>query len=262
MFVISKLFWLFAQPMSLAMFLTISGLVTGAYGFTKTRVLCLSGAIGILFIALFTTTGAIATGLLEQRFSRPGILQKSPTCAIILGGGFDGTISKVRGGFEMGSAGDRFIEGLRLARLYPDMKLVITGGDPTLDHTTEGDADIAERFYREFGIPASRLILERKSRNTEENAAFTAPILLANGLSECVLVTSAFHMPRSVGLFRKAGVDFIPWPVDYKTTGEETFSLDFFELGNNAALLEISLHEYVGLVVSYLNGKSDTLFPN
>ena len=261
MFVISKLFWLIAQPMSLVMLLIIFGIVSGAYGNSKIRLLCLSGAASILFIALFTTSGAIATGVLEKRFSRPATLETAPTCAIILGGGFDGTISKVRGGFEMGSAGDRFVEGLRIARLYPDMTLIITGGDPTLDHTTEGDAHIAERFFSEFGIAPSRLILERASRNTEENAALTAPVLQANGLSSCLLITSAFHMPRSAGLFRKAGVDFIPWPVDFKTTGQETFSLDFFELGNNAALLEISLHEFVGLAVSYMNGKSDTFFP-
>lgn len=261
MFVISKIFWLIAQPMSLAMLLILSGIVSGAYGNSRIRLLCLSGAASILFIALFTTTGAVATGLLEKRFSRPAVLDKPPTCAIILGGGFDGTISKVRGGFELGSAGDRFVEGLRLARLYPDMTLIITGGDPSLDNTTEGDADIAERFYLEFGIDASRLILERESRNTEENAAFTAPVLKANGLSSCLLITSAFHMPRSAGLFRKAGIDFIPWPVDFKTTGHEPLSLDFFELGNNAALLEISMHEFVGLAVSYMNGKSETLFP-
>ena len=261
MFIFSKLFWLIAQPLSLGFFLAFFGFLFGLFGLARIRNTLLASALIIQFLALFTTTGAVATGVLERRFQRPALLTEAPVCAIILGGGFDGTVTKIRGNTEFGAAGDRFIEGLRLARLYPDMKLVITGGDPTLDHSSEGDADIAARFYADMGLDSNRVILENQSRNTEENAAFTAPILKAQNLPTCLLITSAFHMPRSVGLFRKSGVDFTPWPVDFKTTGQETLTLDFFELGNNAMLLELSLHEYVGLLASFLSGKSDTLFP-
>jgi len=260
MFVFSKLFWLLAQPLSLGFFLVFLGFALGLFGFVRTRNAFLVTALAVQFLALFTTVGAMATATLEKRFERPARLPEAPVCAIVLGGGFDGTVTKVRGNIEFGAAGDRFIEGLRLARLYPDMKLIITGGDPTLDHSSEADADIAARFYSQMGLDSSRIILENQSRNTEENAAFTAPILKNQSLSPCLLITSAFHMPRSVGLFRKAGVGIIPWPVDFKTTGRETLALDIFELGNNAALLEIALHEYVGLLASFLSGKSDTLF--
>ena len=261
MFVFSKLFWLIAQPLSLGFFLTLFGLLVGGLGFKWLRTISLAIALIIEFLALFTTTGAVAIGVLEARFSRADLPAQTPECAIVLGGGFDGTVTKIRGNIEFGAAGDRFIEGLRLARLYPDMKLVITGGDPTLDHSSEGDADIAERFYTEMGLDPTRTILENQSRNTEENAAFTAPILKVHNLSSCLLVTSAFHMPRSVGLFRKVGVEITPWPVDYKTTGQEKLAFDFFELSNNAMLLETALHEYVGLLASFLTGKSDSLIP-
>lgn len=260
MFVISKLFWIVAQPLALSLVFLISALVAGFFRTTKTRTGLLIAAILLQFFTLFTTTGALLVGSLEKRFQRP-VLDTPPACAIILGGGFDGVVTKVRGNTELGSAGDRFVEGLRLAQVYPLMRLVITGGDPTLDHSSEGDADIAKRFYSDMGIDPDRLLLEPQSRNTIENAELTAPLLKANGLTSCLLVTSAYHMPRSIGLFRKAGMTVIPWPVDYHTTGDERFGLNTFELMSNAQLLNIALHEYIGLAVAYATGKSDSLLP-
>ena len=119
----------------------------------------------------------------------------------------------------MNSGGDRFVETAVLARRYPD------GEDP--DHraasarccSTARATPTPPRFLAAFGIPRERLIIENKSRNTAENAAFSKEMVSPQPGENWLLVTSAFHMPRSVGLFRKVGFPVIPWPVDYRTSG-------------------------------------------
>ncbi len=76
-----------------------------------------------------------------------------------------------------------------------------------------------------MGIAPDRLILEERSRNTDENAERTAELLGSQG-GTVVLVTSAFHMPRSVGLFRSAGIEVVPWPVDYRSAGTQGIGID------------------------------------
>ena len=110
---------------------------------------------------------------LEERFQRPAALPEKIDGIVVLGGGLEGAINLVRGGYEMNSGGDRFVETAILARRFPDAKILISGGVGTVLLEGEGDADTAVRFFAAFGIPRERLILENKSRNTAENAAFS-----------------------------------------------------------------------------------------
>ena len=83
----------------------------------------------------------------------------------------------------------------------------------------------------------------------------------SHGLSNCLLITSAFHMPRSVGLFRKLGLTVTPWPVDYRTSGVLNLSLDFSQPSLNAQLATTAMREWTGLFAYYLSGRTHTLFP-
>ncbi|TIP75310.1 MAG: YdcF family protein, partial [Mesorhizobium sp.] len=85
----------------------------------------------------------------------------------------------------------------------------------------EGDAETAPRLFAALGVTADRLILEKKSRNTDENAAFTRGLVTPKPGETWLLVTSAFHMPRAKALFDKVGFATVPWPVDYRTSGKE-----------------------------------------
>src|SRR5690606_5665056 len=85
----------------------------------------------------------------------------------------------------------------------------------------EGDADTAPRLLEALGVGRERLILENQSRDTFENAQFTRRLVQPVEGETWLLLTSAFHMPRSMELFRKAGFQVTPWPVDYRTTGRE-----------------------------------------
>ncbi len=260
-FYISKIFWLLAQPLSLTFTLLVIGLVAGRLGWRRIGTLAGTMAALLLFVTLFTSTGAVLVQVLEDRIPRAELASGGPSCIITLGGGFESEIIAARGGFEMTQAGDRFVETLRLAREFPEARILISGGDGSFSGAYEGDAVVGTRFFEAFGVPATRLIREEDSRDTFENAANTEALLAANNLENCLLVTSAFHMPRSVGLFRKLGLAVQPWPTDYRTTGRASLGLDVSQPSANSQLMTTALREWTGLLFYYLAGRTHTLLP-
>lgn len=261
MFLASKVFWLLAQPLSLIFLLLILSYVFGGVGFQRLRRFFSGLAATLLFFTLFTNIGAVLLQTLENRIPRPASLPAGLSCIIILGGAFENEVIAGRGGIDLNQAADRFIEGLKLAQAYPAARILVSGGDGSLSGRYEGDAHSSETFFSTFGIAPERLIREGQSRNTFENAANTKQLLEENGLADCVLVTSAYHMPRSVGLFRKLGITVTPWPVDYRTSGKLTFGPDFSQPSLNALLTTTALKEWTGLIAYYLGGRTHVLFP-
>ena len=94
----------------------------------------------------------------------------------------------------------------------------------------------------------------------EENAEFSKG-LLAGIEGPKLLVTSAFHMPRSMGLFRKAGIEVLPWPTDYRSSGREGLGLDVTNPVDNLTTMTTAVREWIGLVAYRWNGKIDEIFP-
>lgn len=257
----SKIFWLLAQPLSLAFLLLVAGLLAGLLRWRRIRTGMVALSALVLFVTLFTSTGSVLLQALEDRFPRAALPSGGPGCIVMLGGGVEAEVIAARGGFEMNQAGDRFVETLRLARDFPEARILVSGGDGSLSGRYEGDAAVAARFFDAFGIAPERLIRETGSRTTFENVTETKALLAENGLSGCLLVTSAFHMPRSVGLFRKAGLDVLPWPTDYRTTGEARLALDVTQPSTNSQLTTTALREWTGLLLYRLAGRTSALFP-
>ena len=261
MFLISKLFWVFAQPLSIAFLFAALAAALALVGWRRLGGLSASLAALTLFVTLFTTTGTVALQVLEARFPKAAAEPADVACMIILGGAFDNEINTTRGGMELNQSADRFVEALRLARNYPQSRILISGGDGSISGTFEGEAQTAERFFSAFGISSDRLIKENTSRTTYENSLNTAELLKAQGLENCLLITSAFHMPRSIGLFRKAGIPVTPWPVDYRTSGIVSFGFDFTQPALNAQITTTAAREWMSLMAYTLTGRIDAFFP-
>jgi uncharacterized SAM-binding protein YcdF (DUF218 family) len=261
MFHVSRLFWLLVQPLSLAFFLVTFGCVALILGFRKSGVTLSVLASGILFVTLFTTTGDVALQALEERFPKPGRDPERVSCMIVLGGAFSSQVNTARGGIEMNQSADRFVETLRLALAYPQAKILISGGDGSFSGTYEGDGVTAERFFPAFGVSTDRLLRDTTSRNTAENVENTRALLASAGLSDCLLITSAFHMPRSIGLMRKTGLSVIPWSTDYRTDGKTRLGIDLTQPTLNAQQTATALREWIGLVAYRLMGRTDALLP-
>ncbi len=117
--------------------------------------------------------------------------------AIVLGGAIDPAASKGSGETELGPAGDRVVAGYALLHSGRVRNLLLSAGGP--DSSGAVEADWGAAFYRSLGVPADRIVLERESRNTRENAERSARIVKERGWKTLVLVTSAMHMPRAAG---------------------------------------------------------------
>jgi len=261
MFILSKLFWLVAQPLSLAFLLGLIGLVGTVLGLRRAGALSAGLGLLILFVTLYTSAGTLALQALEARFPKTAGEPEAVSCMIVLGGAFSNPVNTARGGFEMGEAGDRFVEALRLARNHPNAKILVSGGDGSLSGTYEGDAVTAERFFTAFGIGKERLIRDTTSRNTAENIINTKALLAQASLKDCLLITSAFHMPRAIGLMRKAEIAVMPWPTDYRTNGLTTLAFDFTQPTLNAQQTATALREWIGLTVYFLADKTSAVLP-
>jgi len=261
LFLISKLVWIFAQPLSLAFFLVFFALIAGLLSWRTLSILGAAGSVLILFVTLYSTTGNLLMQDLEERFAKPAADPDNLQCMIVLGGAFESEVNTARRGIEFSSAADRFIEALRLAQKFPQSRILVSGGDGSISGIYEGDAAASDRFFPLFGVGKDRLIEERQSRTTFENAVNTKEFLASQGLSHCLLITSGFHMPRSVGIFRKLGIDIVPWPTDYRTDGKVRPGLDFTQPNLNAQNMATAIREWYGLVGYYLAGRTSALYP-
>lgn len=260
MFLISKIFWLVAQPLSFSFFAAFAGLLATAAGLR--RIGALFGGLGalVLFASLFTTVGPYALQTLEDRLPRPSP-PATLSCIIVLGGAFENEVMSSRGGMELNQAADRFIETVALAKRYPEARILVSGGDGSFSGAYEGDAQASKAFFDAFGIAADRVIREEGSRTTFENARYTKNLLATNRLTQCALVTSAYHMPRSVALFRANDMDVLPWPTDYRTSGKVRLGFDFTQPSLNAQLTTTAAKEWTGLVAYYLLGRTPSILP-
>lgn len=261
-FYLSKIFWFIAQPLNFSILLMGLTFIALILAWRRTAMLTAACAFLILGLGAWTSLGAILMHPLEDRFQRPASLPERVDGIVVLGGGFEAGINLVRGGYELNSSGDRFVEAAILGARHPEAKVVVTGGAGTIILEGEADGTTAPKLLTRLGIGPERLILESQSRNTYENAVFTKEIVNAKPGETWLLVTSAFHMPRSVGLFRKAGFDVVPWPSDYRTSGRETIGIAQDNPQDSLQNTSMALREWMGLFVYWMTGRIDQLLPS
>lgn len=264
---ISRAVWLLIQPGNLLYILLLIGLIITAYSNAKSRYRKLGRRLITVCMTLFFLIGF--TGLskwvmwpLEARFDQyRNKTDNTPYAGIIvLGGAEKPSQSTASQQATLNHGAERLIETAALARLYPNLPIIQSGGTrPAPDGLSEND--VAEIFFTQAGIELSKIRFERNSYNTHSNANESKVLIQPSEKGKWLLVTSAFHMPRSVGAFRRAGINFQPYPVDYKTTlkYEGLFDIGF---ADNLRLFDLAIHEYVGLFAYYITGRSSSLFPS
>ncbi|MDO1580530.1 YdcF family protein [Rhizobium oryzicola] len=257
MFYVSKIVWLLAQPLSLAFFLSVLAGLLGLLGWRRLGSSMALATALVLFLTLYTTTGNLMLQALEDRVPRPQAEPREIACMIVLGGAIENEVMNSRGGIEFNAAADRYTEALRLAIAHPEARILVSGGDGSFSGRYEGEAAAAERFFSSYGVSTARVIKENESRNTWENMQKTKALLEKQGLKECLLITSAFHMPRATALFEKAGLAVKPWPVDYRTSGTVSPGLDFTQPSLNAQNTSTAVREWLGLIGYRLAGRID-----
>ncbi|WP_316177226.1 MULTISPECIES: YdcF family protein [unclassified Bradyrhizobium] len=257
-FVLSKTLGLLALPTN---FMIALGLVGAILMLTRFAVLgrrLVVSAMLLLAIVGLTPLGSLMLYPLESRFPKWDPANGAPDGIIVLGGPVDSDLSVMYGMPVTVAGADRVIQAAALARRYPNARILFTGGSANLIATEAKEADVGAEILLSLGVPKERLLLERQSRNTYENAIFSKAMISPKPGERWLLVTSAYHMPRSVGLFRKAGFPVEPYPVDWRVGRVLDFD-GISLLGLRRA--DIAVREWVGLVAYRLRGRIDDLFP-
>jgi uncharacterized SAM-binding protein YcdF (DUF218 family) len=260
-FTASKIFWFVAEPVSLAIVVGVLGILLGFTRFARAGRAVMAGAIIVLAGGLLTPLGAVLLRPLEERFPPPPADIPAPAGIIVLGGAVDTEKSEARGQIYFRPDAARMTAGVELTRRYPSARLVFTGGSGGLLGEGPAEAIGARKLWLSLGVPEERMMFEAKSRNTWENALFTRDLVKPKPGETWLLVTSAWHMPRSVGIFQHLGFDVIAYPVAYRTFGDARDFLRPTRVFDKVIMLDYGVREWVGLLAYRLAGKTDALFP-
>lgn len=219
-------------------------------------------AVILLAICGWSPLGKLLLYPLETRFPPWDATKGAPDGIIVLGGPIDADLSLVHGVPVVSTAGDRIIAAAVLAHRYPNSRVMYSGGSANLVPGDDArEADYAARLFEGFGIDKTRLLMERRARNTVENAEFSKALAAPKPGERWLLVTSAFHMPRSVGLFRKAGFDVEAYPVDWRLGPREDLLTLSHVAGDGFVRADLTVREWMGLIAYWATGKIDSPLP-
>jgi len=261
MFTLSKIFWLIVSPINIFLALFFVGTVLLFTRFRRAGRRVLTFAAAVLLVVGIFPVGGWLTERLENRFPANPRLPDRLAGIIVLGGTINQHLTASRGQPSLTTGGERLTEFLYLARQYPDAKLIFTGGSGSLFQQTLKEAEAAKIFFDRMGLPENRVLYESRSRNTFENANFSRKIVQDYKNGQWLLITSAIHMPRAVGVFHKTGWNIVPFPVDYYTDGYNNFELGFQPIRGLASLDRVA-REVIGLIAYRILGRTESLFPS
>ncbi|NHN85897.1 YdcF family protein [Acetobacter musti] len=256
MFLIGKFLTIAMLPAAFLVEMMLIGLILHRMRFG--RILVVTAALGMATCLIFPVD-QWAVRPLDDRFPRVTIPPAHVDGIIVLGGSIDDLTSEDRQMPVTGTAGDRLTTFVALARRYPEAKLVFTGGSGDIAQGVTNEAKWVQILFEELGLPAGRVIYENHSRTTRENATDSFSLVHPAPNETWILITSASHMPRSVGVFRRAGWHVLPWPVGYMSRDRlHGYSLS---LGARMAVLDWAAHEWIGMAAYRARGWTDALFP-
>ena len=256
MFVLSKLLNWAAQPLNAVLLLLCLSLFWGQRRPVRARKLTAAALLLLALIGVKTLPDALL-GPFENQYPEWAADADLGgfTGVVILGGALEpGRFSQVHQQPLLNASAERMTMAVALWRRHPQLRLVFTGGEGELFGSGPSEAERALQFFDSMGVPRSALTMETRSQNTYENAVFTRSLPGLDAQKPWLLLTSAWHMPRSLATFQKAGWNVTPYPVDFRTAG--ITPLSNYNLGEGAERWELLLHEWIGMAAYRLSGRS------
>lgn len=261
LFVTSKLFAFFTQPSNLFFLMMLAGILLMTTRFAKIGKGLLVTALALIVAFGLGPVGNWLIYPLEQRFPKWDAARGAPDGIIVLGGSIGPENSASRGEPALNESAERLTVIAELARRFPGIPIVFSGGNASLLPGGPSEAQFARRILESFGIAPERIVLENRSRTTSENAALTRDTVKPGPGARWLLVTSAHHMPRSVGVFRAANFPVEAYPVDWRTEGVGDLWKPFRSVAGGLARTDAAAHEWIGLLVYWLTGRVSELLP-
>lgn len=255
-FELSKFLNFFLTPVTWVILLLLG---TFVWKNRRGRRICLAGAV-LVFVVF--TNGLLADYVLGAKAGEYGAARlrdgRRYRVAVVMGG--FGFMNQERGQMRYGGdKADRLWEAVRLYKMGRVEHILITGdGTSCVNNKGDSTADLFLTYMEQMRVPRATFILEQKARNTRENAVYTTEILKELDIRdrECVLITSAMHMKRSLGCFAKVG-----WAPDFFAVGvysppDEVTHRSFYPSWEAAVKWQEILNEWVGDCVYKIKGYS------
>ncbi len=260
-FVLSKTLGIVLLPSNLLIGIGIVGLILLFTRFASIGRNLVIACVATLAVCGFSPLGNLLLFPLESRFPEWDAKRGAPDGIVVLGGAIEPDLSAAHHTAVFGGSIDRLTAAIGLARLYPNARILFTGGNANLISDDAKEADYAMQVFQSFGISKDRLLMERQSRNTSENAEFSKAMAAPKSGERWLLVTSAYHMPRAVGIFRKAGFEVEPYPVDWRLGGrDDLLKFSVFFIGG-LSRIDTASREWMGLLAYWITGKTSEFFP-
>jgi uncharacterized SAM-binding protein YcdF (DUF218 family) len=260
-FSLSKILGFFAYPSNVLIAIGLLGLVLLLTRFTRLASWLIVTSLVLIAVAGLSPLGNALILPLEQRFPPWDASRGPPDGIVLLGGMISPDVSAARGAVALNEAAERITVTAELARRYPNVRIVLTGGSNALIFDEGIEAVFAVRQLEALGVAHDRIAAEEQARNTIENAVFSRLVANPKPGERWLLVTSAYHMPRAMAVFRAAGFRVEAYPVDWRTRGPIDMVQPFASLGDGLRRTDTAVHEWAGLLAYRLTGKTADLFP-
>lgn len=259
-FILSKTVAFLLLPSNLLIALILAGLVLMATRWRRAGRRLAATSFVLLLLLAFLPVGRYLGHFLENRFPPWDPARGAPDGIVVLGGVIDPVISRTRGQTALTDSAERVTIIAKLAHDYPNARIIFSSGDASLFANQGAEADYLYPLLDSFGVPRTRVTLENRARNTVENATFTKALVQPKPGERWLLVTSAQHMPRAIGCFRRIGFPVEAYPVDFNTPPRLRFKLST-DFGRGLGHADDAAHEWIGLLVYWLTGRTSELLP-
>jgi uncharacterized SAM-binding protein YcdF (DUF218 family) len=259
-FIFSKTVAFLILPSNLFVVLGLAGLALMATRWRRAGTRMVAASLVLLATIGFFPLGELFSHALESRFPPWDPTRGMPDGIVVLGAEISPRYSRDYSEPAVGGGGARIFAMAKLARSYPNARIVYSGGDPSLLGNQPPEANFVYPLLDSFGIARERVVLEARARNTAENAAFTKDLVKPKPGERWLLVTSAQHMPRAIGCFRRVGFPVEAYPVGWRTDMESSMT-PAVALSSGLTRFDSAAHEWIGLFAYWLTGKTSEFLP-
>ena len=259
MYFISKLIWHLLSPLNLLIILIIFGTFFKFLNKKKlSKFFFLFSFFFFIIVGVFPL-GSFLLFKLEQNYQTLSIIPNDIYGILILGGPSSSNLTRQHNQVSFNEAGERLTETIKIIRNFNPKKIIFTGG--SYEQTFENShAFVAKKFFSEIGIDISKFIFEYQSRNTYENILFSKKIASPNTDEKWLIITSSFHMKRTMNIAEKLEWNLIPYPVDFRTGKYFSFKPSFVNFLENFSTFNLASHEFFGLFSYYLLGRTSKIY--
>ena len=259
-FVLSKTAAYLLLPSNILLLIGIVGLVLLLTRWRRAGVRLMAASLILLALAGLLPIGAVLAHVLESRFPPWDAARGAPDGIVILGGAINPVLSRAYGAPQLSGSAERVTVIAKLAHDYPKARIIFSSGDGSLSGRAGREADYLYPLLDTFGVARGRVELEKRARNTYENAVFAKALARPKPGERWLLVTSAQHMPRAIGCFRRVGFPVEAYPVDWNLPPRPRYSLGS-KMSGGLRNLDGAAHEWQGLLIYWLTGRTSSLLP-